>query len=286
MKNNAQKLCISLFIALLGAISALNYAIFIFPNKFAPAGIDGICTMIQDITGVSIGYFSFFVNLPLLILAYFKLDKQFAIRSSIFAISFSVVSAVLSEIDISAFQFHTETNTSTVLSPVAAGVIRGILYAISLKYNASSGGIDVIAALIRKKQPHLNIMNVIFVINLCVAAASYFVYGNHLEPVICGIMYFYITSHTSTSIQTSQKENAKLEIITQNPKELCYEITEKLHLSATVLDSHGAHSGNDSKMVVCIAAKKYVPLIKNIVKTFPGSIYFVSTVSESNTHRY
>lgn len=286
MKNNAKKLCISLFIALLGAISALNYAIFIFPNKFAPAGIDGICTMIQDITGISLGYFSFLVNLPLLILAYFKLDKQFAIRSSIFAISFSVVSAVLSEIDISAFQFHTETNTSTVLSPVAAGVIRGILYAISLKFNASSGGIDVIAALIRKKQPHLNIMNVIFAINLCVAAASYFVYGNHLEPVICGIMYFYITSHTSTSIQTSQKENAKLEIITKNPKELCLEITEKLHLSATVLDSHGAHSGNDSKMVVCIAAKKYVPLIKNIVKTFPGSIYFVSTVSESNTHRY
>ena len=42
-----------LFIALLAAASAVNYAVFIFPNQFAPAGLDGLCTMFQDITGIN-----------------------------------------------------------------------------------------------------------------------------------------------------------------------------------------------------------------------------------------
>jgi len=273
-------------IALLGAASAVNYAIFIFPNQFAPAGIDGICTMVQDITGVSIGYLSLMVNIPLLILAWIKLDRDYAVKNTVFILSFSVVAAALSEIDLSAFSYHTETSTSIVLAPVASGVIRGIIYAVTLGLNGASGGIDILAALIRKKAPHFNLMNIIFVLNMSVAVCSYFVYGHQLEPVICGILYFYITSQTSSHIQASGKEQAKIEIITSNPAELCHEITETLHLSATVLDSHGAYSGNTNKMVVCIAEKKDIPPIKEAVRRFSDAIYYVSTVKEANTHRY
>ena len=51
-------------------LSALNYSVFIFPNKFAPAGIDGICTMIQDVSNISMGYLSLVVNIPLVIAAF------------------------------------------------------------------------------------------------------------------------------------------------------------------------------------------------------------------------
>lgn len=273
-------------IAVLAAASALNYAIFIFPNRFAPAGIDGICTMIQDITGVSIGYLSLVVNIPLLILAWIKLDRDYAIKNSVFILAFSAAAAILSEIDLGAFSYHTETSTSVVLAPVASGVIRGIIYAVTLGLNGASGGIDILAALIRKKAPHFNLMNIIFVLNMSVAVCSYFVYGHQLEPVICGILYFYITSQTSSHIQSSKKENAKIEIITPDATELCHEITETLHLSATVLDSHGAHSGGNNKMVVCIAEKKDIPPIRDAVSRFPDAIYFISTVREANTHRY
>ena len=53
-----------LVIALMAAFNALNYQIFVFPNKFAPAGINGICTMIQHLTGISVGYMSLLVNIP------------------------------------------------------------------------------------------------------------------------------------------------------------------------------------------------------------------------------
>lgn len=275
-----------LFIVLLAAIGAVNYAIFIFPNQFAPAGLDGICTMFQDLTGINIGYTSLLINLPLLIVAFLRLDRDYAIKNIAFILSFSVVSAVLSKLDLSAFYFYTETSTSVVLAPVVAGVIRGILYAFTLGINGASGGIDIIAALIRKTHPHFNLMNIIFAINMCVAVCSYFVYGNQPVPVVCGIIYFYITSQTSTQIQVSKKENAKIEIIAEDAGQICTEITETLHISATTLDSHGAYSESANTMVVCIAPKKYIPLIKDILKKFPKTIYFVSTVSESNTHSY
>ena len=275
-----------LAICVLAALSAVNYAIFIFPNQFAPAGLDGLCTMFQDVTGINIGYASFVINAPLLILACVKLDKDYAVKNIVFILSFSAVSAILGMLDLSAFHFYTQSNTSVVLAPIAAGVIRGIIYALTLALNGASGGIDIIAALIRKKQPHLNLMNIIFVINMGVAVCSYFVYGNHLEPVICGIIYFYITSQTSTHIQLSKKQNTKIEIITRYDQQLCHEITEKLHLTATVLDSHGAYANTDNKMVVCIAPKKQLPLVKNLAMQFPDAVYFISTVNESNIHTY
>ena len=276
----------SLAIALLASASAFNYAIFIFPNRFAPAGIDGICTMIQDVTGVSIGYLALAVNIPLLIIACLRLDREFAVKNVVFILSFSATAAILSELDLSAFVYHTQSSTSIVLAPIAAGVIRGIIYALTLHLNGASGGIDIIAALIRKKAPHFNLMNIIFALNMSVALCSYFVYGYQLEPVICGILYFYITTQTSSQIRASGKEQAKIEIITAHAPELCREITGKLHLSATVLDSHGAYSGEARKMVVCIAKKKFIPLIREAVEAFPDAVFFVSTVQESHTHSY
>ncbi|MBR6502865.1 MAG: YitT family protein [Clostridia bacterium] len=284
---NKCKFTVEIFcIVILAALSALNYAIFIFPNQFAPAGLDGLCTMFQDVTGINIGYTSLIINIPLLVIASIKLHSNFAVKNIAFIISFSITSAVIDNFDLSSFHFYTETSTSVVLAPVAAGVIRGIIYAGTLALGGASGGIDIIAVLIRKKYPHFNLMNIIFGINMFVALCSYFVYGNELVPVVCGIIYFYITSQTSTHIQVSKKENAKIEIITQHYENLCQEITKKLRLSATVIHSHGAYSKNNNKMVVCITQKNQLPLVKELLNQFPDAVYFVSTVNESNAHSY
>ena len=49
----------------IAVVCALNYQLFVFPNKFAPSGLNGICTMIQYVTGINIGYLSLLINLPL-----------------------------------------------------------------------------------------------------------------------------------------------------------------------------------------------------------------------------
>ena len=54
--KKANKPVTYLVIALIAMVAALNYEIFVFPNKFAPSGLNGICTMIQHVLGISVGY--------------------------------------------------------------------------------------------------------------------------------------------------------------------------------------------------------------------------------------
>ena len=74
-----------LLIALGGIVLALNYHLFVVENQFAPAGLDGIATMVQYKLGFSIGYMTLLINVPLCILAFCLKHRTFAIRSFIFS---------------------------------------------------------------------------------------------------------------------------------------------------------------------------------------------------------
>ena len=265
----------------LAALSALNYSIFVFPNSFAPAGIDGICTMIQDTTQISIGYLSLIVNIPLIIISFIFLNKDFAIKNCVYVLAFSATSIFLRSIDMSAISYHTETGTSIILAPLAAGVIRGILYALTLGLNGASAGTDLVAALIKKKNPYMNLMNIIFSINLVISFASYFVYGMKFEPVICSIIYSFITSLVSNHIRGAARKAIKFEIITEDAKELCAKISGSLHQAATVVDARGVYSGGERKMVVCVVDKHKEPYLEDIILGFPNAVTFKSVVDNT-----
>ena len=51
-----KKIWTYMVIAAVAMVAAVSYELFIFPNQFAPSGLNGICTMIQHVTGVSVGY--------------------------------------------------------------------------------------------------------------------------------------------------------------------------------------------------------------------------------------
>jgi len=268
-------------IAGIGFLAALNYILFVFPNKFAPAGIDGICTMIQDVLQVNMGYLSFVINLPLLVAAFVVLNREFALKSTVFILSFSASVIFLEALDLSAFLYATDTGTSIVLAPVAAGTVRGLLYVATLQLNGSAGGIDIISALIKHKKPHWELMNIIFGINILIAVSSYFVYGMSVEPVICSIIYAFITSSVCSRLRSSKNETVKFEIITQTPDRLCDDITHKLRQKATVLDARGAYSGNSTKVVVCVAKKDKAPSVEALLLDYPNCTVFKSTVNDA-----
>ena len=140
----------------LAAVCALNYHLFVFPNHFAPAGLNGICTMIQYVLDISLGYMSLIINIPLAIIMYKRVSKVLAVRSMVFILSFSLLVLALEKVDLSAFAYSTENGTSTLLGPLVAGIINGTCYAFLARICAYSGGTDFIAALIHKNRPEMN----------------------------------------------------------------------------------------------------------------------------------
>ncbi len=276
-----KKLLSYIVIVLLATLSATNYITFVFPNSFAPSGLDGICTMIQDVLDINMGYLSLLGNIPLLICAYLYLNRSFATKTLVYVLSFSFAVIFLKESVITNFAYHTESGSSTILAPVAAGVIRGILYFFTLKLNSCSGGMDIVAAIVKKKKPHLNFMSIILTFNMCIALASYFVYGMNFDPVICSILYAFITSSTGKQMQSGEQETIKFEIITSDADSLYKKISEKLHIPATIMEAHGAYSGEDKQMIICVTYKPTAPLLEEILHKFPDAVVFKSITNNS-----
>ena len=268
-------------IALLASFSALNYNIFVLPNKFAPSGIDGICVMIQYLTNTNIGYLSLIFNAPLIIASFFLLKREFTVKTLIYILSFSLTSLFLENVDITKLIYYTESGTSIVLAPVAAGVVRGILYAFTLKLNASSGGVDIIAGIVRKYKPNYNFMSLIFFLNFCIAIVSYFVYGFIIEPVICRIIYSFVTSRTSQIIERNSKERVRFEIITKDSEKIVSDISKKLNKTATIIEAKGGYSGIKTNMVVCALETKNVYKLEKILKNYPDAVCFESIINDS-----
>ena len=82
-------------VVLVALLLSLNYYIFIITNHFAPAGLNGIATMIQYKTGFSISYMSLLINIPLSVAAFFLVHKGFAVKTLLFSVVYSLPSSLV-----------------------------------------------------------------------------------------------------------------------------------------------------------------------------------------------
>ena len=269
-----------LCIVAIAMICALNYNLFIFPNKFAPAGINGICTMIQYLTGINVGYMSLLINIPLAIWVYLKVSKPLAVRSMVYVAVFSVSLVVLEHVDLSAFAYSTANGTSTILGPLVGGIIYGFSYSLLVKASANSGGTDFVAAAIHKNRPDLNFFYILFALNAFVAITSYFVYDYKIEPVLLCIMYCFTSSIITDKLAKSGRSAVCFEIITDYPEEISGEIIKKLHHSCTLIPAKGMYSGRQTNMLVCVVNKTQVAALTQIVKKYPNTFAVMDLVSE------
>ena len=279
-KSKSKKILTYGVICLVAMIAALNYHLFVFPNRFAPAGLNGICTMIQYITGISVGYMSLVINIPLAIFVYLKVSKSLAKRSMFYVAVFSIMLVVLEKVDLSDFAYYTENGTSTILGPLVGGIIFGAGYSILVKGSANSGGTDFVAAIIHKYRPEFNLFYVIFTLNVTVALASYFVYDYQIEPVLLCVLYSFMSSTVSDRMTKSGRAAVRFEIITDYPQEISQKIIQKLHHSATLIPGRGMYLGKEVSILICVVNKGQMAKLADIIRSYPNTFAVMSSVNE------
>ena len=236
--------------------------------------------MIQHVFGISVGYMSLLINIPLAIWVYFEISKPLAIRSMIYVGTFSVALVLLDQVDLSAFYYVTENGTSAILGPLVGGLINGSCYNLLIQCSAYSGGTDFVAAVIHKRRPEKNLFYLIFAMNVGVALISYFVYDYQIEPVILCIMYSFMSSTVSDKLNKNGRSAVCFEIITDCPEEISREIIEKLHHSCTMIPAKGMYSGKETNMLVCVVNNTQVSALSRIVRKYPNTFAIMDPVSE------
>lgn len=267
-------------IAAIAVAMAFNYELFVFPNRFAPSGLNGVCTMIQYLSGISVGYLSLIINVPLAAWVYFKISKPLAIRSMVYVLVNSITLVLLANVNMERFAYSTENGTSMILGPLVGGIIFGAGYSLVVQASANSGGTDFIAAIIHKYRPDKNIFWLIFGLNVVVAFISYFVYDYQIEPVILCILYSFMSSTVTDKLTKSGRSAVRFEIITDYPNEIGDAIINRLHHSATVLPGKGMYLGKEVSMLICVVNKSQMAALSAIIREYPHTFAVMSHVNE------
>ena len=276
----AKKVWTYFVIGLVALGAAVNYELFVFPNQFAPAGLNGICTMIQYIWGINVGYLSLLINVPLALWCYFEVSKPVALRSMVYVLCFSLGLILLDYVDISAFAYATDNGTSKILGPLVAGIIQGYVFSILVKASAYSGGTDFISALIHEKDPNKSVYGLTFAMNVAIAVTSYFVFGYQMEPVILCILYSFAASTLVERRMKSGREAVRFEIITDYPREISDEIIRKVHHTTTLIPAKGMYAGRETNLLICVVNKTQVSQVARIIRKYPYSFSIIDPVSE------
>lgn len=270
-------------IILAAIVMAFNYYVFIITNDFAPAGLNGIATMIQFKTGFSISYMSLLINIPLSIAAFFLVEKSFAVKTLLFSFVYSIAFLLLQNSGFTYIQYNAQGH-DTIYPVILSGVISGAVYGICFRINASTGGTDIISRYINKINPNANFFIVTFILNAIVAMVSLFVYSQgelNYKPVALCIIYCFISTFVGNQLLKSSKTAYKFTVITPHKKELAAEIMQKLHHGCTEMDAIGTYTGAKKSVLLCVINKHQLTDFQKIVSQYDDTFSYFEVVNET-----
>lgn len=259
------------------ALSAFGLHVFVYPASFAPAGIDGVATMLQEITSFNAGYFSLIINIPLLFVAWFLLKKRYVVYTVVFTVVSSILLVVLETVGFYQYQ----DAGAGLIAAVFSGVMLGVRTGVMLRLGASSGGVDVIASMIQSKRVCGNVERTISLICYVIIGLSYFLYRD-LNSILLSIIQMFVFEKASAVIMKDTRNAVEFKIITKNPQEMKNDIIYVLKHGATIVESKGMFTGDGSSIIVSVVNIRQIPEFLKITKKYQGSFVYYSDVTGIN----
>ena len=173
MSNEIKKFLKQCLGTIIGAfIMASSTALFLLPNELSSGGFSGIATILYYTLKVPMGVTILCLNIPLFLMAGYKIGKSFLAKSIIGTISLSVFIDFLDK-------FNPITNDK-ILASIYGGILTGLGTAIILKSHSSTGGSDLLTYIIRKYNNKVEMGRLITLIDAAIVFANASVVFSHL----------------------------------------------------------------------------------------------------------
>lgn len=239
------------------AFYAFAWNFFMAPYKFVTGGITGIGAIVQYTTGIPMQYTYFFINVVLIIFAIWQLGLKFCIKT-IYAI---LVLTLLLEFFQKFFEIY--PTAAIILGPdkqlescIVGSIFTGLGIAFCFINNGSTGGVDIIAAIVNKYKD-ISFGRAMLYVDACIITSSFFIIPNDTETGIQKVFYGYITlviiNVSLDYVVNSNRQTVQFFIFSNKYDEIAYYITRHLKRGVTLLDSVGYYSGKEGKVVTTLA---------------------------------
>lgn len=249
-----------LMIALGMVLYGIGWTVFLLPNDITTGGVPGIASIVYFATGFPVQYTYFSINFILLLVSLKVLGFRFSLKTifAVFTLTFflSVIQKVSSGISL----LHDQPFMACVLGASFCGSGIGIAFSA----NGSTGGTDIIAAVINKYRD-ITLGRVVLICDMIIISSSYFVLHDW-EKVVYGFVTLYVCSFVLDQIVNSARQSVQFFIISKKYEEIGRRINIDMHRGVTIIDGTGLYTGLGVKMMFVLAKKRESNTIFRLIK--------------------
>lgn len=270
-QNMAKTIAMDLLIDLIAGIAfGISVNVFTAPNHIAPGGVTGFATLMNYIFGVPIGLMSFCINVPLLLIGVRVLGKEFFFRTlkSVVIINFSV--DVIVPMMVQGYVYTGEK----IMAGLMGGVLMGVCVGSVLQRGSTSGGLDIVGRVVRKKKPQFSIGKIMFAGDFTILVVSMLVYKN-IESGLNGLICIFVSSKVVDYLLYGMEKGMMLYVISDKAEEIAREIMSSIVRGATMIQAEGAYSRDPKKVVLCAIKEHQYPEVKRLIKQIDPNAFLM-----------
>ena len=250
-----------------GMISyCIGWGIFLLPNSITTGGVAGVSSILFWGTGCPVQLSYFIINGLLLLIALRVLGFRFCLKT-IYAVAVLTVGVAYAT---SHYHGHLLAD-QPFMAAIIGAVFCGCGVGLGLSANGSTGGTDIVAAIINKYRD-ISLGRVIMFCDVIIISSSYLVLQDW-EKVLYGYVVLYVTAFCIDQVVNSRRSSVQFFIISNKYEEIGRRINREPHRGCTVIDAQGFYSGNEVKMLFVLAQRRQSDMIFRIINDVDPSAF-------------
>lgn len=247
------------------ALYAFGFTAFILPEKVVIGGLAGMGTLIYFLTGIPVALAQYILNLILLAIAYRIVGKQFVLGT--------IFGATMISVWVGLFEpfFPEPLTTQPIMNVVLGGVCAGFGIGLAFTHNGSSGGTDIIAAMV-SKHSNVSIGRTMLYVDVCIISSSYLLFHD-IDKVVYGLMVLFLVSYIVDLIINTNRQAVQFTIFSPHWEEIATAINDEANRGCTVLDGTGWYSKHQVKILLVMCRKIESVTIFRIIKSIDNNAF-------------
>ena len=253
---------------------SLGVYFFKIPNGFATGGVTGIATILAPFTPISAAIWIWILNIALLLVGFVFLGKTTGAKTIYCSMMYSVLTIILEKV----CPLSGPLTNQPFLELVYAMLLTSIGAALIFNSNASSGGTDIVA-LILKKYTKVNVGSALLITDFIVAASSFFVFG--VVTGLFSLLGLFAKAFLVDSVIESLNTYKYFIVITSKRDEISHYVMDYLHHGVSVNMVVGEYTKQERTMIHTVCRRMEAIRLRNKIKEIdPNSFIIITTSSE------
>ena len=255
---------------------AFGYTAFILPEQVVMGGVSGISALLFYAFGLPAGASILVLNLAMLVLASKALSRQFTIRT---VIGVSIMSLFVGLLQPLFQQYPIITaGEDKFMHVLIGGALGGAGLGLVFSHNGSTGGTDIVAAMVSKYR-QVSVGRMILYVDLIIISSSFIIYHD-LNKVIYGYVVLVFLSYMADQVVNNTRQAVQFTIFSKRWDEIATAVNHELHRGCTIVDGTGWYTRQEVKMLIIFCRKSEALDIYRLIKELDPHAF----MSQSNVN--